>query len=451
MSSSTTWVAGSPSASVTGTDIASTSMVRPSSRRMRISQGSGGPPGPPRRGRARLHQPPVVGMDQEGERAADQVLGAPGAEQLERPGVGEGDPTVAMGEQRDRAGLDQVAVAGFAGAQGLLGRLELGDVDADPVPDDRAVGLAGRGRERPEPVEAAAAHQDPAIAAERGEPVGRLLDRREPGGAIVRMDGVLEQRGVARHRRGIEAVAKLELRAVIGIADPAVGVADAPIDDARDVVDDAAQLGLALAQLLGLALELGDVGVHGDDAALGGPAAADPQPLAVGEPALDQLDRLLAALPRPLGDPGRLAADRLGDVALLGEPQDQLGKADAGPDRVGDRGVEVAIALVAEHEAVVRVPEHEAVRDALERLAQLGLGLLRPGFAIPQRTFDPARSSISACRRCCAAPARRSALELPHEVRSARRHRLPGARLAAGSPAGRGIRPLVPEACVAPS
>ncbi len=306
-----------------------------------------------------------------------------------------------------------------------------------PSQTTRAVGLPGRGRDRPEPVEAAAPHHDAVVAAERRQSVGRVLDRGEPGGAIVRMDGVLDQGGIARHRRRIEAVAKLELRAVVGIADPAVGMADAPIDHDRDVVHDAPQLGLALAQLLGLALELGDVAVHRDDPPLGGPATADPQPPAVGVPALDQLDRLRAPLLRPLGDPGRLAADRLGDVALPGELRHQLGKADAGPDRVGDRGVELAIALIAEHETVVGVPQHEAFRDALERLAQPGLGLPRPRLAVPVRPFDPAALiplDLQALPRRGQLGA--LALELLHEVRKARRRRLPGRRR------GRGLRLL---------
>ncbi len=51
--------------------------------------------------------------------------------------------------------------------------------------------------------------------------------------------------------------------------------------------------GLARPQLLGLALELGDVVVQRDDAAVGGAAVAHAQPAAVGELALERL------VPRP--------------------------------------------------------------------------------------------------------------------------------------------------------
>ena len=173
------------------------------------------------------------------------------------------DPAAAVGEQRDRAGLDQAPIALLALAQRLLGRLELADVDADAVPDDAAVRLPGRRGERPEPAKLAAADRDPVVALERRQlRRPRLLDRREPGGAILGVDRVLQQPGVVGDGRGIEAVAQLDLRAVVGIADATVGVADAAVDHARDVVDDAAQLRLARAQLLGLAFELGDVAVQ---------------------------------------------------------------------------------------------------------------------------------------------------------------------------------------------
>ena len=328
-------------------------------------------------------------MHQGGERPADQILRRPGAEQLERLGVGERHPSLAVGEQRDRAELDQAPIAFLALAQGRLGRLELGDVDADPVPDHGAVVLPGRRREGPEPVELAAAQQDPVVARERRQPRGRFLDRRQPARPVLGVHRVLQQLRVVGHRLGIEAMAQLDLRAVVGIGDPAVRMAHAAIDHARDVVDDAAQQRLARAQLLGLALQLGDVAVQGDEAALGGAVVGDAQPAAIGELALERLAVARVLAREALRHPGLLAPDRLRDAAGPGEAARQLRKAHARPDGALERRIEVAIALVGEHQTVLGVPQREAVRHALDRLAQPGFGFPRAGFALAQRPLDP--------------------------------------------------------------
>ena len=203
------------------------------------------------------------------------------------------------------------------------------------------------------------------------------------------MDRIAQQLRVVRHGLGIEAVAQLDLRAVVGVADPAVRMAHPPIDHARDVVDDPAQLRLPGAQLLGLALQLGDVAVQRDEAALGGPVVGDAQPAPVGELALERLAVAQARALEALRDPRFLPPDRLRQAPGPGEAPRQLGEAHAGSDRGLERRIESAIALVREHQTVLRVPQREAVRHALDRLAQPRLGIARAGLAVTQRPLDP--------------------------------------------------------------
>ena len=348
--------------------------------------------------------PLILRLHQGGNRPPDQVGGGLHAEQLDRPGVRERHQSIAQREQRDRARLDQATVAFLAVAQRLLGRLELGDVDADAVPDDAAVVLPPRRREGPEPVELALAQQDPEVARERRQPLRPIP--RSPRASAPRSSGWTASRsscGSFATACGIEAVAPLDLRAVVGVADPAVRMAHPAVDHARDVVDDAAQLGFLRAQLLGLALQLGDVAVQRDERRprrCGGRQTRSQRPSASwrsnGSPSRTRLRSRRSATQassRPT------ASGRQPDAARR---RASSAKRHARPDAALERRIE------SRDSAGWRAPDGRPRPTARSRPTRSR----SPGAAAPRRRARAAslsrsarsmrpRSSISAWRRCC--------------------------------------------------
>ena len=129
---------------------------------------------------------------------------------------------------------------------------------------------------------------------------------------------------------------------------------------------------LAFDQLLLVQLDLGDVGADRDVAAVLGAPLADVHPAAVVELRLEgaRAGRLAVVV----GDGG--ADDRLaarGDDGFVGR---------AGGDRLVRQVMQLLKIRIAQHQAVVGVPQHERFRDGLDGVAQPQVrrdGLLAPG------------------------------------------------------------------------
>ena len=149
----------------------------------------------------------------------------------------------------------------------------------------------------------------------------------------------------------------------------------------RDALGDIVQRGLKqdgflrqllLAPTLLVALQVGDVGIDADHAAVAGPALVDLHPAAIGQlvdirplglPVFGQtlVQPTDAAIPDVLDGPG---PDRL---------KRYLGKCYSGDDLFAEGRPEGQILAVAHDKAVVAVEQGEALVDGLDRLGQPGL------------------------------------------------------------------------------
>ena len=125
---------------------------------------------------------------------------------------------------------------------------------------------------------------------------------------------------------------------------------------------------LRLLQLLLVLLDRGDVGADRDEAAVAGAPLVDLQPAPVGEPRLIGARALVARR-----DVVGVDDDLVGDDRRLAEPR-QFGVGGAGARRVQRQIVQMLIFGVAEHQAIVGVPQHESFRDRLDGVAQALVG-----------------------------------------------------------------------------
>ena len=140
-----------------------------------------------------------------------------------------------------------------------------------------------------------------------------------------------------------------------------------------------------LGQVLLALLELGDVGIDRDGAAVLGAALADHHPAAVVAPLHLRLARI-AMLPQPFGDPFLDAAFGILDVAALRSAADDAFKRRAGAQIDVQAGVEqVAIARVADDQPVLAVVADEAFGDAFDRLGEPLLAAQPRLLGAPQR------------------------------------------------------------------
>ena len=174
------------------------------------------------------------------------------------------------------------------------------------------------------------------------------------------------------------------LTQILGVLLQHLGDADHGVERRAQLMAHVGQeLALGAGRLLGLLhgaaqlefrmLEVGDVGVDRDDAAVMGVALGDLDPAAVGA-LLDQRLGRVAVARDPLGDPGVDPADRLADPTALGRAAHDRLERHAGLDRRGVARVEhLAVAVVAEHQAVGGIEQGEALRDALDRVGQPAL------------------------------------------------------------------------------
>ena len=144
------------------------------------------------------------------------------------------------------------------------------------------------------------------------------------------------------------------------------------------------QRGGLLGEVLLALLELGDVGIDRDGAAVLGAALADHHPAAVAAPLHLRLARI-AMLLQPFGNPFLDAAFRILDVAALSGPADDALERRAGAQIDLQAGVEqVAIARVADDQPVLAVVADEAFGNALDRLGE-------PPFAAQPRLLGAAQ------------------------------------------------------------
>ena len=148
-------------------------------------------------------------------------------------------------------------------------------------------------------------------------------------------------------------------------------------------------LAVGLADLLLRALDLGDVGVHGDGPALRRLALVDLNPAAVAA-ALDVGTRRLLVLRQPLGHPFVDTPVCVLDEAALRRVADQLGVRRAWGRRAHAGIEQLAVGPVADDQPILGVIEREPFRDRLDRVSQpllaaveRDLGLIAGGDIAP--------------------------------------------------------------------
>ena len=149
--------------------------------------------------------------------------------------------------------------------------------------------------------------------------------------------------------------------------------------------DSAASAFGLLGEVLLALLELGDVGIDRDGAAVLGAPLADHHPAAVGAPLHLRLARI-AVLTQPFGDPFLDAALRILHVAALGSAADDALECGARSQVDVQAGVEqIAVARVADDQPVLAVVADEAFGDALDRLGEPLLAAQPRLLGAPQR------------------------------------------------------------------
>ncbi len=123
------------------------------------------------------------------------------------------------------------------------------------------------------------------------------------------------------------------------------------------------ELVLRLRQPLLLLLQLGDVGADRDRTAVLGAPPVDLEPASVRE------SRLIGGR----ADCAPRGADRLAvDIGLRAQRHDLVMR-DAATQRLGRKLVQLLVFGVAKDEAVGRIPQHEGLRDRLDRVAQMSI------------------------------------------------------------------------------
>ena len=131
----------------------------------------------------------------------------------------------------------------------------------------------------------------------------------------------------------------------------------------------------ALVQRLLRPLEVGDIGVHGDDAAIVGASLSDLDPPTVG-PMLQNRRTRVAMLGEALGDPRIDPVCGGLDPPALGRAADDRLETHSGRNvRAQVRIEDLAIAAVAHDQSILRVEQREALGDALDRIGEPRLHL----------------------------------------------------------------------------
>ena len=148
------------------------------------------------------------------------------------------------------------------------------------------------------------------------------------------------------------------------------------------------------------ALEFGNIGSQADNAARVGAAFVDAQPTAVMEQLLDRAFGVLMDA-QAFRDPFVFAPDGLGPLAVGDADPQQLVECLAGFQQMADLVVYPAISVVTNNQPVVLVEQGKAVRDGIEGVGQLGLGLVRarerlhfPGFFGPGSAIAKERTGV---------------------------------------------------------
>ena len=132
-----------------------------------------------------------------------------------------------------------------------------------------------------------------------------------------------------------------------------------------------------------LRLDIGDVGVDADDAALAGPPLVDLDPAPVGQ--RDDMAAIRDLVQRdPLRDPAIGRDHRPQHAAGRSDLAEDLVEPNAGDYLVGELGPEREIGLVAQHEAIIRVEDRKALVDALDRVAEAPSGAFSRLFRLRQ-------------------------------------------------------------------
>ena len=133
---------------------------------------------------------------------------------------------------------------------------------------------------------------------------------------------------------------------------------------------------------LGRPHQLGDVGVVTHDVSVGHAAFADAQRAAVAQASRHQRRRLVVG-GHSLGHEGVDAADGSRELAALGADANDVFKMRARHHQLGAQRVQLAVALVAQHHAVVGIEQRVSVVQRIDRAAQQGAGALHLGLGVP--------------------------------------------------------------------
>src|SRR5262249_39504279 len=91
--------------------------------------------------------------------------------------------------------------------------------------------------------------------------------------------------------------------------------------------------------------------------------------------ALQQRPAGVPMLSAPFLDPLLRSCDRIGHYSAVGHGLEHLLEPQPWPEDVGHAGIELAIARVAQHHAIIGVEQEKAFRDALQRVSQPTLSL----------------------------------------------------------------------------
>ena len=129
-----------------------------------------------------------------------------------------------------------------------------------------------------------------------------------------------------------------------------------------------------------VALDLGDVGLDRDNAAIAGRVLADLQAAAVGEIELDRAARV-AVLGDTAANPRLGVAAEVGDAPAFDEGAHHVLEGRARGDGRAGFGEEFAVEVVAQHQAVVRVEQRHALVHALDGFGQ-GVAIGRRNLAV---------------------------------------------------------------------
>ena len=167
------------------------------------------------------------------------------------------------------------------------------------------------------------------------------------------------------------------------------------VDGRGRVVEDGIESGLAFHHRPLAPLELGDIGAHGNGAAIVGAVIVDQQPMTVIEPLLDRSVEL-AEDSQALGDPRLFMALGIGEQTALDPGPHQILETHADTAAIGDAGIHFIDRAIREHEPILGIVKSEALGKALNGVVKLASRRFGPRLAVLERGMDASLLGIRA-------------------------------------------------------